>query len=271
MMSSCGEYIRMRDFWKDNAKSSEVEMAILARKLHGEIWGYLTAYNQWRMNGKENVIDGKSADSILVYLENYCQANPLTDLNSGLAKLVEELDGPLLIRGNKTFISLVECSFSGHGKYDVGEMFGEFELAIQEITENTDTSVVEGLTALVKAMRTHIESEFIKRRKDKSNCRPDSKYHRWFCYIDTAQNNVNSVTIADFDNLITGERGTLEESIRSIIRQPIAGLKTANDNLLDALRLVDYDYSNIDIRKRSSWDCDIWVTKPGGTMRWLNM
>ncbi len=82
-MGSCGQYIAARNEGR-RSKYREENRHI------GWIFGYLTAYNRqtpdtWSIEGQTDT------SAILLWLENYCKQNPLTDFAEAMVLLTEEL------------------------------------------------------------------------------------------------------------------------------------------------------------------------------------
>lgn len=77
---SCGMYIDQR---KAAAWPDTVSRAWIA--------GYLTAYNRL-VPDTYNIIGNSDLESVTLWLENYCRAHPLNDLDDAMNRLVIELD-----------------------------------------------------------------------------------------------------------------------------------------------------------------------------------
>ncbi len=54
------------------------------------LMGYITAYNLVKPN-TYNILGRADVDSAMLWLENWCKANPLKPLNQGLDSLTDEL------------------------------------------------------------------------------------------------------------------------------------------------------------------------------------
>jgi len=76
---SCADYAKDRP--NTNMKSAEARMFIL---------GYVNAYNEM-IDDVFNILGTSNMDDIYFWMDNYCSANPLKSIASGLTTLTKEL------------------------------------------------------------------------------------------------------------------------------------------------------------------------------------
>jgi hypothetical protein len=62
------------------------------RDRNGWITGYLSAYNTWLVNGREDIIEGIDVFSVFLTIANYCRRYPEEDLGSAMIELLFELE-----------------------------------------------------------------------------------------------------------------------------------------------------------------------------------
>jgi hypothetical protein len=58
-----------------------------------EIWllGYISAYNQYVPNDRQDLTDHVDVEGVFGWIDNWCKANPLAQLNTAATKLVTVL------------------------------------------------------------------------------------------------------------------------------------------------------------------------------------
>ena len=83
VIGSCGEYVTARD--------EKRRAAFLKSNTHVIwIWGYLTAYNR-QTPDTYDIMAQTDTPTILLWLDNYCKQNPLTDFAEAMVSLMNEL------------------------------------------------------------------------------------------------------------------------------------------------------------------------------------
>ncbi len=82
-MGSCGQYVAARDEARRGApRKSNTHLSWMA--------GYLTAYNL-QTPDTQDILGQTDREAILLWLENYCKQNPLTDFADAMESLTDEL------------------------------------------------------------------------------------------------------------------------------------------------------------------------------------
>jgi len=77
---SCGNWVKDRKI--DNALSLAVDYNWLA--------GYITAYNR-QTPDVFHILGSTDMESVYLWMDKYCQENPLSDTSNGMINLTEEL------------------------------------------------------------------------------------------------------------------------------------------------------------------------------------
>ena len=82
--SSCGNWTKVTN-----------EKGLDSPILHNWLLGYITAYNRWgpyySAPGLSNISKGTDVGGLLGWIDNYCKANPLKDLDDAAHALIFEL------------------------------------------------------------------------------------------------------------------------------------------------------------------------------------
>ena len=82
-MGSCGQYVTARDEGRRGDLRDE-------NRHINWIFGYVTAYNL-QTPDTQDILGQTDREAILLWLENYCKQNPLTDFAEAMEPLTDEL------------------------------------------------------------------------------------------------------------------------------------------------------------------------------------
>jgi len=87
----CGSYVA--EFERDRReRDSSGKVTLHFARAYGWIMGYITAYNAWVDNGKEDIAEGIDEDSITLWVANWCRDNPLKNTAAAMAVLMHTLE-----------------------------------------------------------------------------------------------------------------------------------------------------------------------------------
>ncbi len=87
---NCGEYVSQ--FKKQQtAQSGYLHKDFI--QTYGKIIGFITAWNYLSPNGKVNILGTTTLDGVNLWLNNWCNKNPLKSHYEGLIESLEELEG----------------------------------------------------------------------------------------------------------------------------------------------------------------------------------
>jgi len=251
-MSSCGEYIKARDFFKDKTKTSDVEMLMLDARLKGEIHGYLTAYNVWRMNGKKSLIEGSSLDGLYLFIENYCRDNPLDGLASAFLDLKVEKKEPDLILGNELFVLSLDCQLHPL----TPGIFSQNSIDSDDRVLTTDYRAFSDAKKLTERVMYRLENKLV--RWQKKYCSGDETEE--YCFTEIINDNIEFLSIRDEAGHLKNKRAALRLSMQNIIKSQFDLFKHEYYEFFEMLDKVGHDATNPEMKKYNSWICDFWLT-----------
>ena len=88
--SNCGEYVS--EYKKQQtARSGKIHNDF--GQTAGQIAGFISAWNYLSPNGKSNITATTTIEGVELWLNNWCNKNPLDHHYNGLIELMEELEG----------------------------------------------------------------------------------------------------------------------------------------------------------------------------------
>jgi len=89
--SSCGTYL---DAYSKSTLTGDRGYSgpHQAWEVFGWISGYLTAYNELRINGKPSILGSMGTNDALRWIASWCRGNPSTDVWAALSAFVGKID-----------------------------------------------------------------------------------------------------------------------------------------------------------------------------------